>query len=71
VPIPDRDHLAVVARAGLHDRAAGLTDGPRLGLSIVRQVADLHGASVSAGNADGGGAVMTVVFPPLSDLDDA
>ena len=45
--------------------------GSGLGLSIVRQVADLHGASVAAGNADGGGAVMTVVFPPLSDLDDA
>jgi len=44
--------------------------GSGLGLSIVRQVADIHGAAVSAGNADGGGAVMTVVFPPLSEFDD-
>lgn len=44
--------------------------GSGLGLSIVRQVADIHGAAVSAGNADGGGAVMTVVFPPLPKSDD-
>ncbi|MFZ4756428.1 MAG: sensor histidine kinase, partial [Miltoncostaeaceae bacterium] len=44
--------------------------GSGLGLSIVRQVADIHGAAVSAGNADGGGAVMTVVFPPLPEFDD-
>ena len=41
--------------------------GSGLGLSIVRQVADMHGATASAGNAAGGGAVMTVVFPPLDD----
>jgi two-component system sensor histidine kinase MprB len=41
--------------------------GSGLGLSIVRQVADVHGATARAGNADGGGAVMTIIFPPLSD----
>jgi two-component system sensor histidine kinase MprB len=41
--------------------------GSGLGLSIVRQVADMHGATAVAGNADGGGAVMTITFPALSD----
>jgi len=41
--------------------------GSGLGLSIVRQVADMHGATAVAGNADGGGAVMTITFPVLSD----
>ena len=41
--------------------------GSGLGLSIVRQVADMHGATAAAGNADGGGAVMTITFPALGD----
>ena len=41
--------------------------GAGLGLSIVRQVAEVHGATARAGNADDGGAVMTIIFPPLSD----
>jgi two-component system sensor histidine kinase MprB len=41
--------------------------GSGLGLSIVRQVADMHGASAVAGNAAGGGGVMTVIFPPAED----
>lgn len=39
------------------------TAGTGLGLSIVRAVADLHGASVSAANAESGGAVFRVRFP--------
>jgi len=37
--------------------------GSGLGLSIVHQVAQMHGASVTASNAPDGGAVLTVVFP--------
>jgi len=37
--------------------------GSGLGLSIVQQVAQMHGASVAAGNAADGGAVLTVIFP--------
>jgi len=37
--------------------------GSGLGLSIVQQVAQMHGASVTAGNAPDGGAVLTVAFP--------
>ncbi len=37
--------------------------GSGLGLAIVRQTADAHGAEVSAANAEGGGAVLTLRFP--------
>jgi two-component system, OmpR family, sensor kinase len=39
--------------------------GAGLGLSIVGNVVDAHGGRVSAGNAEGGGAVFTVVLPKL------
>ncbi len=38
-------------------------EGSGLGLAIVRRVADLHGATVEVGDADGGGARFTVSFP--------
>jgi len=38
--------------------------GSGLGLAIVRQVAEAHGASVSAVNEPGGGARFTLSFPP-------
>ena len=41
--------------------------GSGLGLSIVRQVSEMHGATATAGNAPDGGGEMTIVFPPLSD----
>jgi two-component system sensor histidine kinase MprB len=37
--------------------------GSGLGLSIVRQVAEMHGAVAVAGNAPDGGGVVTVTFP--------
>ncbi len=37
--------------------------GSGLGLSIVRQVVERHGGTVSAGVADGGGAALRVVLP--------
>jgi two-component system, OmpR family, sensor histidine kinase MprB len=39
------------------------TQGSGLGLAIVRQVAELHGGSVSAANAPDGGAVVTLKLP--------
>jgi two-component system sensor histidine kinase MprB len=44
--------------------AARALPGSGLGLAIVRQVAEAHGGRVSAGNADGGGAVLRVTLPP-------
>jgi signal transduction histidine kinase len=37
--------------------------GTGLGLSIVQRIVDEHGGTVSAGNADGGGAVVMMRFP--------
>ena len=39
--------------------------GSGLGLAMVWQIAQSHGATVSASNAPGGGAVLQVVFPLL------
>ena len=39
--------------------------GSGLGLAIVRQVAEAHGAAVSAANAPGGGLVIRLAFAPL------
>jgi two-component system, OmpR family, sensor histidine kinase MprB len=49
----DRFHRAKDARA---------KPGSGLGLAIVRQAAEAHGGSVEAGNAPGGGAILTVSF---------
>ena len=45
------------------DNARGMP-GSGLGLAIVRQAAEAHGGSVSAVNAAGGGALVTVSFGP-------
>jgi two-component system sensor histidine kinase MprB len=53
-------------RAG---EARGLP-GSGLGLAIVRQAAEAHGGSASAGNAPGGGALLRVSFGPPLPLPD-
>lgn len=66
-----RDHGTGIAEADLpyvfdrFYRGAGArgTQGSGLGLSIVRQVAEQHGGSVSAENAPDGGAVFTLQLP--------
>jgi signal transduction histidine kinase len=37
--------------------------GTGLGLSIVQRIVDEHGGTIAAGNAEGGGAVLTMRFP--------
>ena len=46
-------------------RGAAVRDVPGSGLvlAIVRRVAEAHGGSVEAANADGGGAVFTLRLP--------
>jgi signal transduction histidine kinase len=39
--------------------------GSGLGLAIVKQVADSHGGRVSLRNADGGGVLAELAFPPV------
>ena len=39
--------------------------GLGLGLAIVRHLVELHGGTVSAGNRDDGGAVLTVSLPAV------
>jgi two-component system sensor histidine kinase MprB len=41
--------------------------GSGLGLAIVRQVAEEHGGTVEAANADGGGAVVRLRLPPATN----
>ena len=40
--------------------------GSGLGLSIVRKVAEEHGATAAAANAEGGGAIVTLTFPSVA-----
>jgi len=66
-----RDHGPGVAEADLphvFDRFYRAQDargmpGSGLGLAIVRQVAESHGGTATAGNAPDGGAVFTLGFP--------
>jgi two-component system sensor histidine kinase MprB len=60
--IPEADLPRVFDRFYRTSDARGLP-GSGLGLAIVRQVAEAHGATVSAANADGGGARMELAFP--------
>ncbi|MBT8165314.1 MAG: HAMP domain-containing histidine kinase [Acidimicrobiia bacterium] len=46
--------------------AARSMPGSGLGLSIVEQVAGGHGGTVVAENHPGGGALLTLTFPPIS-----
>jgi two-component system, OmpR family, sensor histidine kinase MprB len=65
-----RDHGRGIADADLphvFDRfyrsaAARALPGSGLGLAIVKQTVDDHGGTVSAANADGGGALLTLRF---------
>ena len=51
------------------DSARGMP-GSGLGLAIVRQAAEAHGGSVSAANAAGGGALVTIAFGPSVIVED-
>jgi two-component system sensor histidine kinase MprB len=54
------DHVFDRFFRGAHARERS---GSGLGLAIVRQVAESHGGSVSAANAPGGGALVTLTLP--------
>jgi signal transduction histidine kinase len=52
-------------------RLAADDDGSGIGLSIVRSVAQLHGASIELGDSDLGGLKVTVRFPALAQASPA
>ena len=61
--IPEDDLPKAFDRFYRASDARGLP-GSGLGLAIVRQVAEAHGATASAGNAQDGGAQMELAFAP-------
>jgi two-component system, OmpR family, sensor histidine kinase MprB len=61
--IPEDDLPRVFDRFYRASESRGLP-GSGLGLAIVRQVAEAHGATVSAINATDGGAQLELAFPP-------
>jgi len=59
--------IPAARRAAVFERFVRLDDktgGSGLGLAIVRDIARAHGARVVVGDADDGGASITVTFPP-------
>jgi signal transduction histidine kinase len=44
------------------------TEGLGMGLAIVRSIVEAHGGTITAENADGGGARFTFVLPLNSRL---
>ncbi|MFM0555922.1 sensor histidine kinase N-terminal domain-containing protein [Paraburkholderia sediminicola] len=48
--------------------ATQAVEGSGLGLSIVREIARVHGAQVALTDALGGGLVVSVLFPPLKTV---
>jgi two-component system phosphate regulon sensor histidine kinase PhoR len=65
--IPETDLTRVFERFYRVDKARsrGSADpgGTGLGLAIVKHLVELHGGSVEAANAPGGGAVLTITLP--------
>ncbi len=60
--IPEDDLPFVFDRFHRAREARGMR-GSGLGLAIVREIAEAHGATVSAENAEGGGARLRISFP--------
>lgn len=64
--IPEADRSAVFERfARLHNVSA---EGCGLGLAIVREIADRHRATVTLGDAPGGGLRVEIIFPTMGTI---
>lgn len=69
--IPEKDLPRIFDRFyRSSDRRGSGAEGSGLGLAIVRQIVWMHGGTVEAGNAEGGGAVFTIHLPAIEPPDD-
>lgn len=66
--IDDSDLPHVFERFYRADDARSMP-GSGLGLAIVREIVEAHGGRVTAGNAPGGGAVVTLSFPAAAGVE--
>jgi len=68
IPADERERVFERFRRGSSTAASGTSTGSGLGLSIVRRVADAHGATVTLDDrTDGSGLRVRVQFPPLAE----
>lgn len=65
--IPDDEKPRVLERFRRGGSAAGVA-GSGLGLSIVRSVAEAHGAALTLADRPGGGLAVRIAFPPVMAL---
>jgi signal transduction histidine kinase len=63
VPVEHRDHVFGRYRSGLRGDGRARGAGAGLGLAIVREFVELHGGTVSLGEAELGGALFMVSLP--------
>ena len=67
IGIPEQDQAHVFERFFRTPETIGLP-GVGLGLSIVKTIADAHGAVVSVSSVPGGGTTFRVDFPARPDI---
>lgn len=68
IPAEERERVFERFRRGTSLVAPGASTGSGLGLSIVRRIADAHGATVTLDDrSDGPGLRVRVQFPPAAD----
>jgi len=67
VPKPEREQI--FGRFWRRDRRRAGSAG--LGLAIVKRIAEMHRATVSVADRQGGGAIFAIRFPAVTNLDPA
>jgi PAS domain S-box-containing protein len=67
IPEADRERVMQPFQQ-IDDGLSRRHDGVGLGLYIVRQIVEAHGATMEIGTSDAGGAEVTIVFPADTEL---